>query len=426
MNETKLTDPAPTGPKPVDPKPPAKPALPEQPELFVRDPMARRSTPFQGQPVRASRQASAIEKPPAAEEPSATAKAPETLKPAASTALADLDELVHHPVEPRVRKLTSPVAEPHLPLLSRPNLADPPAARPAKEAKKTVATTQVSPTKPAQPTRSTKPVESAKSAQRSRPSGQDRPSGQHAPQRVFVFGATSAIAMATQRLLVAKCSTSFFLVARHADRLETVAADLRVHGATNVVTVAADLDDTAAHPGLIAQGIEALGGMDLALLAHGVLGDQHEAESSYRATEAILLTNVLSPISLLTWLGNYCEREGHGCLAIISSVAGDRGRQSNYVYGTSKAALTAFVSGLRNRLDRHGVNVLTIKPGFVITPMTAGMKLGPLAAKPHVVAEGIVSAIQKRRDVVYLPFFWRYIMAIIKAVPERIFKGLNT
>jgi short-subunit dehydrogenase len=246
------------------------------------------------------------------------------------------------------------------------------------------------------------------------------------PQRVFVFGATSAIAMATQRLLCERGSSSFFLVARHADRLEAVAADLRARGASLVVTAAADLDDTGAHPGLIAEGIEELGGMDLALLAHGVLGDQHHAEGSYQATEAILQTNVLSPISLLTWLANFCEREKKGCLAVISSVAGDRGRQSNYVYGSSKAALTTFLSGLRNRLHPHGVNVITIKPGFVVTPMTAHMRLGPLAATPEQIAKGIVRAIQKRRDVVYLPWFWRIILGIIKAVPERVFKGLKT
>jgi decaprenylphospho-beta-D-erythro-pentofuranosid-2-ulose 2-reductase len=252
-----------------------------------------------------------------------------------------------------------------------------------------------------------------------------RPTGQ-VPQRVFIFGATSAIAITTQRLLCQRGSAHFFLVARHAERLEAVAADLRARGATTVLTSAADLDDTAAHPGLIAQGVEALGGMDLALLAHGVLGDQAAAESSYQTTEAILQTNTLSPISLLTWLGNYCERQRGGTLAVISSVAGDRGRQSNYIYGTSKAALTTFCSGLRNRLDRHGVNVITIKPGFVITPMTSGMKLGPLAATPEKIAEGIVRAIQKRRDVVYLPWFWRIIMAIIRAVPERVFKGMKT
>jgi decaprenylphospho-beta-D-erythro-pentofuranosid-2-ulose 2-reductase len=261
------------------------------------------------------------------------------------------------------------------------------------------------------------------STRSSRPSGQDH---WIPPQRVFVFGATSAIAMATQRRLCELGSTSFFLVGRHVDRLEAVAADLRARGASLVITAAADLDDTASHPSLIAQGIEVLQGMDLALLAHGVLGDQLQAETSYPATEAILVTNVLSPISLLTWLANYCEREKHGCLAVISSVAGDRGRQSNYVYGSSKAALTAFLSGLRNRLHKSGVQVLTIKPGFVATPMTAHMKLGPLAATPEQIADGIVKAIRQRRDVVYLPWFWRIILGIIKAIPERIFKGLKT
>lgn len=246
------------------------------------------------------------------------------------------------------------------------------------------------------------------------------------PQRVFIFGATSAIAIATQRLLCRRGSPHFFLVARHAERLEAVAADLRARGASIVVTAAADLDDTAAHPGLIAQGIEALGGMDLALLAHGVLGDQRAAESSYHATQSVLTTDTLSPISLLTWLGNYCERAHGGTLAVISSVAGDRGRQSNYVYGAGKAALTAFCSGLRNRLDRHGVNVITIKPGFVITPMTAGMKLGPLAATPEKIAEGIVVAIQRRRDVVYLPWFWRILMFVIRSIPESVFKRMKT
>jgi short-subunit dehydrogenase len=265
------------------------------------------------------------------------------------------------------------------------------------------------------------------SARSSRPSG-GTPSGKHwiPPQRVFVFGATSAIAMATQRLLCELGSSSFFLVGRHVDRLEAVASDLRARGASLVNTAAADLDDTASHPSLIAQGIEALGGMDLALLAHGVLGDQQRDEASYSATEAVLLTNVLSPISLLTWLANYCEREKHGSLAVISSVAGDRGRQSNYIYGASKAALTAFLSGLRNRLHSSGVQVLTIKPGFVATPMTAHMKLGPLAATPEQVAAGIVKAIRKKRDVVYLPWFWRILLGIIKAIPERIFKGLKT
>ena len=231
--------------------------------------------------------------------------------------------------------------------------------------------------------------------------------------------------MATAKELLGAGSTDFFLVARNTGRVQTVADDLRARGA-KVGTASRDLDDTDGHAALIDAAAAAMGGIDLALLAHGVLGEQKLLAENYAATEALMVTNVMSPISLLTLLGNRMGAERAGTIAVISSVAGDRGRQSNYVYGASKAALTAFVSGLRNRLDRHGVNVITIKPGFVITPMTAGMKLGPLAATPEVIAKGIVAAVQKRRDVVYLPWFWRYLMLIVRNIPEGVFKKLNT
>jgi len=138
-----------------------------------------------------------------------------------------------------------------------------------------------------------------------------------------------------------------------------------------------------------------------------------------------LSTNALSVVSLGTLLANRLEAQGRGCLAVISSVAGDRGRQSNYVYGTAKATVTAFLSGLRNRLQRSGVRVLTVKPGMVDTPMTAGMKKGPLFASPETVAAGIVRAVDKGKDVVYLPGYWRLVMAVIKALPEGVFKRLK-
>jgi short-subunit dehydrogenase len=241
------------------------------------------------------------------------------------------------------------------------------------------------------------------------------------PQRILVLGATSAIAMAVTRKLVTPAA-HFFLVARAKEKLSAVAQDLLVRGAGQVDMVVADLDDTGAHAQMLSMAASRLGSIDLALLAHGVLGDQQAAERDYGAAEWVLLTNFLSPVSLLTWLGNYCEARRGGVLAVISSVAGDRGRKSNYVYGASKAALNTFVAGLRNRLDRHGVHVLTIKPGFVATPMTAHMPRNRLFATPDRVAADILIAIRKRRDVVYTPWFWWPIMAIIKAVPERIFK----
>jgi len=244
------------------------------------------------------------------------------------------------------------------------------------------------------------------------------------PTKVLALGATSAIAEATLRLFAAR-GARLFLVARNADKLNAVAADLRTRGAASVATHLMDLDDTAAHPAMLATAAENLGTIELALLAHGILGDQQQAEASYPVAEAILGTNFMAPVSLITWLANYFEASHQGTLAVISSVAGDRGRKSNYVYGASKGALSILLDGVRNRIDRAGVHVLTIKPGFVATPMTAHLPQGPLFAKPAKVAAGILSAIQKRKDVVYVPSFWALIMLIIRMIPRRIFKKLN-
>lgn len=244
------------------------------------------------------------------------------------------------------------------------------------------------------------------------------------PTKILALGATSAIAEATLRLFAAR-GASFFLVARNADKLNAVAADLRTRGAATVATHVMDLDDTAAHPAMLASAAGNLGTIELALLAHGVLGDQQQAEASYPVAEAVLGTNFMAPVSLITWLANYFESTHQGTLAVISSVAGDRGRKSNYVYGASKGALTIFLDGVRNRIDRSGVHVLTIKPGFVATPMTAHLPQGPLFAPPSKVAAGILRAIEKRKDVVYVPGFWAVIMLIIRMIPRRIFKRLN-
>lgn len=242
------------------------------------------------------------------------------------------------------------------------------------------------------------------------------------PRTILILGATSSIAMAVMRRLVSP-HAHFFLVARSKEKLTSVAQDLLVRGAAQVDMVVADLDDTGAHPPLLAMAVSRLGSLDLALLAHGVLGDQVAAEHDYAVAERILATNFLSAASLLTWLANYCESQGRGTLAVISSVAGDRGRKSNYVYGASKGALNILLAGLRNRCDRHGVNVLTIKPGFVATPMTAHIPKNGLFATPERVAAGILQAVRKRKDVVYVPWFWWPIMTIIKALPEWIFKS---
>ena len=186
-----------------------------------------------------------------------------------------------------------------------------------------------------------------------------------------------------------------------------------------------DLDDTTAHPEMLASAAERLGRIDLALIAHGVLGDQQAAEADFEIAAAILHTNFIATVSLLTWLGNYCQAQRAGTLAVISSVAGDRGRKSNYVYGASKGALNIFLDGLRNRIDRDGVQVLTIKPGFVATPMTAHVPHNALFASPGQVASGILKAIERRRDIAYVPWFWFWIMLLVRAIPNRRFKKMN-
>lgn len=247
---------------------------------------------------------------------------------------------------------------------------------------------------------------------------------QNLPSRVLVLGATSGIAIGILRLMATR-GTHFFLVARDEDRLNAVASDLRVRGAGSVMARLANLNEMQSHPTFLEEAAAAMGTIEMALIAHGVLGDQEEAQASYSQAEAIFRTNLLSPVSLITWLANYFEATKQGTLAVISSVAGDRGRKSNYVYGASKGGLNVFLDGVRNRIDRAGVQVLTIRPGFVSTPMTAHIRQGPLFASPEEVGFGVLRAIASRKDVVYVPGFWAGIMWVIRNIPERIFKRLN-
>jgi decaprenylphospho-beta-D-erythro-pentofuranosid-2-ulose 2-reductase len=250
------------------------------------------------------------------------------------------------------------------------------------------------------------------------------PQSTSTPRKILVLGATSGIAEATCRIWASQ-GASLFLVARNAEKLAAVAADLKTRGASYVDTAVADLDDTDQHSSLLAHAVNSLTGMDIAYLAHGVLGDQIEAERDFNTAAQILHTNFMAPVSLLTWLANFCVQRHAGTLAVLSSVAGDRGRKSNYVYGSSKGGLSAFLDGLRNRIDREGVTVLTIKPGPTKTAMTAGMPKSEKFADVDSVAESIVSAIDKRKDILYVPFQWQPIMFIIRNIPERIFKKLN-
>lgn len=237
--------------------------------------------------------------------------------------------------------------------------------------------------------------------------------------RVLVLGATSAIAQQVARAYVER-GAALFLVARNEQRLSAVADDLRVRGA-QVETAVADLDDPAGHEELLARAAP----LEIVFLAYGVLGDVRETKKSAEAAEAVLRTNLLRPVALLTRAARLLEAQRGGCIVALASVAGDRGRASNAVYGASKAGLAAFLSGLRNRLSGSGVRVITVKPGLVDTPMTAHLAKNPLYTSPERVARDVLRAIDGRSDVVYTPWWWRWVMLVVRLIPEPVFKRLS-
>jgi len=241
---------------------------------------------------------------------------------------------------------------------------------------------------------------------------------------MLIVGATSAIAEATARVFAAR-GDALFLVARNGAQLESVASDLRVRGAGRVGQFVMDANAHERHAELLTAAMDFLGGLDRVLIAHGTLSDQAACQQSVEQTLDEINTNALSVIALLTPIANHMEAQAHGNIAVISSVAGDRGRQSNYVYGAAKAMVTAFLSGLRQRLYTSGVSVTTIKPGFVDSPMTQAFPKGPLWASPDRVAKDIVRAIDAGKPVAYVPGFWRWIMLIVRHIPERIFVRLK-
>lgn len=243
-------------------------------------------------------------------------------------------------------------------------------------------------------------------------------------KKILIIGATSSIAEHCARLWVAR-GDSLFIVARDAERLEVIAADLKLRGDTDVLSHCMDMNNLEEHGAMLDTAEFKLNGIDTVLIAYGTLPNQNICEQDVAKTIEEIKTNALSIIALLTLLANRFEEKRAGTIAIISSVAGDRGRASNYVYGSAKSMVTTFTSGLRQRLHKSNVNVVTIKPGFVDTPMTKGIKKGLLWAKPNVVSKKIIEAIDSQRKVVYVPGFWFVIMMIIKIIPEIIFVKIN-
>jgi short-subunit dehydrogenase len=241
---------------------------------------------------------------------------------------------------------------------------------------------------------------------------------------VAIFGATSAIAQATARAFASE-GARFFLVGRSRERLEAVAADLAVRGASEVRVHVADFLAIEDWTALCATAKEALGTIDIALVAHGTLPDQAACERDETALRDALAVNFLSYANLLLGLAGILEAQGSGSLVAIGSAAGDRGKRRNYVYGAAKAGIAVIQQGLMGRLTRAGVHVLLVKPGFVDTPMTAEFAKGPLWIGPDRAAVAIVDGIRRRRSTIYVPWFWRWIMFALRLLPDRVFARLD-
>ncbi len=241
---------------------------------------------------------------------------------------------------------------------------------------------------------------------------------------MLIVGATSAIAAEAAKAFAAR-GARLFLSGRDPAKLDAIAADLRVRFAAQVEAAVLDVLDVARHEGLADRAWRRWDGLDVALIAHGVLPDQARCEASGTETLRVLEINFGAAAALLMVLAARFERQRAGCIAVITSVAGDRGRGSNYVYGAAKGGLHVFLQGLRNRLHPAGVAVVEIKPGFVDTPMTAHLAKHALFVSPRRIGGAIHRAIARRRDVVYVPWFWRPVMLGVRLLPERVFKRLK-
>jgi short-subunit dehydrogenase len=238
--------------------------------------------------------------------------------------------------------------------------------------------------------------------------------------RVLIVGATSAIAAEVARIYAAR-GARLHLLARNPQKLEALVQSL---GARDVSYRVADFDDLARVEELVQAAARELTGIDVVLIAHGELGDQERTEASFAAAEATLRTNLLSVIAFLVPLANLLEAQGSGSLGVITSVAGDRGRPRNYTYGAAKGALNIYLQGLRSRLFRSGVKVVTLKLGPVDTPMTASHTKNALFAEAPRVAASIARALDAGAPEAYVPSFWGAIMPIVKNTPERVFQLL--
>ncbi len=244
-------------------------------------------------------------------------------------------------------------------------------------------------------------------------------------KKIVILGATSGIALEVQRQL-ARRGCELLLVARSPQRLAELQTDLAARGAKQVLTYSADLASIQRHAAIFEFARHNFSDFDTVLLAYGSMHSQKDSEASVDVLLEELQVNFVSATAILTLFAADLERRRTGCLAAITSVAGDRGRRSNYVYGSAKGALSLFLQGLRSRLHPAGIRVITIKPGPVQTPMTDHLPSSARFADPEQVARDIVRALESRSpDVLYTPRVWRYVMTAVEHIPEAIFKRLS-
>lgn len=240
---------------------------------------------------------------------------------------------------------------------------------------------------------------------------------------VLVIGATSAIAQEIAAVH-ARRGDPLFLLARDGERLASIVSSL---GPTVKGAIVADFDETTRNEYLVARAIETLGGVEIAYVAHGWLGDQLESERSFAHAEAVIATNFGSVVSFAIPLANHFESARRGSLVVLSSVAGDRGRPRNYTYGAAKGALSLYLQGVRSRLYKTSprVRIVTIRLGPVDTPMTRDHEKNVLFGEPSAVARDIVRAAERGPLDTYVPWYWQPIMAAVRSLPERVFQRFS-
>lgn len=242
---------------------------------------------------------------------------------------------------------------------------------------------------------------------------------------LLVLGGNSAIAKSIAEKF-ASDKTDIFFAGRNIAEQERIANDFRLRYGINTWSGSFDATDYGSHEQFLSDVLKVMPSVENVILAFGMLGEQQKAAADFDHARQIFQVNFMGSVSILTHLSNYLKEKRKGGIIVISSIAGDRGRQSNYIYGSAKGGLSIYCQGLRNELSKYNVNLMTVKPGFVDTPMTYGLELPKLLlSSPEKVGRIVYKSFRKKKDIVYAPSYWRYIMMIIRSIPEKFFKKLN-